>query len=287
MKKYIRTISIAVSALFISQVNAGVTVIDFDDASIVHGTIVDSEYSGVGVSITSINTKGTANTGNDVIDRQVAFNTDLDNTEDWDLEYDDNRNEYNEADSNPFAYTALEIDGVSYGETPGNILILQENGTGCIDGVCDSPDDEGGTNPAGYFEFTFDTLVDIISLDTFDIEDNGEFVIQFFANNLLVATRTESTLNGNTTAKAVGQDVAIFGTSDYTVQTGDNTLQTMDDGQFVRQLLNITGIDRMRIQLPGSGAIDNLAFRTTEVSAPASLGILSLALLLMIRRARK
>ena len=281
MKKYIKTISIAASALFISQVNAGVTVIDFDDVGIVHGTIVDSEYSSTGVSITSVNTKGTiANTSDDVTGRQVAFDTDRDNTADWDLEYDDSRNDYNKADSNPFAYTALVIDGVSYGETPGNVLILQENGTGCGDGVCDVPDDEGGTNPAGYFEFTFDTLVDIISLDTFDIEDNGEFVIQFFSGTTLVSTLVE-------TSKSAGNVVSIFNSPNYIVEADHNTLQTMGDGQFVRQLLNITGINMMRIQLPGSGAIDNLAFRTQDVSAPASLGILSLALLLMIRRARK
>ena len=280
MKKYIRAISIAVSALFISQVNAGVTVIDFDDASIGHGTIVDSEYSGMGVSITSVNTKGTASTSDDVTGRQVAFDADsvAGSTSDPDLEYNNNGNDYNGVGA--FGYTALNIDGVSYGNTPGNVLILQENNVGCDDGVCNDPDDEGGSNPAGYFEFTFDTLVDIISLDTFDIEDKGEFVIQFFAGTTLVSTLVE-------TSKSVGDVVSIFNAPNYTVQAGDNTLQTMGDGQFVRQLLNIVGIDSLRIQLPGSGAIDNLAFRTQEVSAPASLGIISLALLLMIRRVRK
>ena len=280
MKKYIRAISIAVYALFIPQVNAGVTVIDFDDASIVHGTIVDSEYLGVGVSITSVNTKGTASTSDDVTGRQVAFDADsvAGSTSDPDLEYNNNGNDYNGVGA--FSYTALNIDGVSYGNTPGNVLILQENNVGCDDGVCNDPDDEGGSNPAGYFEFTFDTLVDIISLDTFDIEDKGEFVIQFFAGTTLVSTLVE-------TSKSVGDVVSIFNAPNYTVQAGDNTLQTMGDGQFVRQLLNIVGIDSLRIQLPGSGAIDNLAFRTQEVSAPASLGIISLALLLMIRRVRK
>jgi hypothetical protein len=281
MKKYIRTISIAVSALFISQVHAGVTVIDFDKVGIVHGTIVDDEYLGLGVGITSVNTKGNVgNTNDHVTGLQVAFNADsnVGTTSDPDLEYNNNGNDYNGGGA--FSYTALNIDGVSYGNTPGNILILQENDTDCDSGVCSDPDDEGGSNPAGYFEFTFDTLVDIISLDTFDIEDNGEFVIQFFAGTTLVSTLVE-------TGKSAGQVVSIFNSPDYIVQAGDNTLQTMGDGQFVRQLLNVVGIDSLRIQLPGSGAIDNLAFRTKEVSAPASLGILSLALLLMIRRARK
>lgn len=290
MNKYIRTLSVAVSALFISQVNAGVTVLDFDAPSISNGTIVDNEYSALGVSITSLNYDnptsggGARDTGGSNVENvQVAFDTSINSSADPDLEYNDDNNSYNGVKGDGFQYTALEIDGVTYANTPGNVLIMQnaQNIGSCNDTECTNPNDENGTNAAGYFEFTFDTLVDIISLDTFDIEDNGEFVIQFFANDVLVETRVE-------TGKSVGDTVRLANPiPDYTVQAGDSTLQTMGNGQFVRQLLNIVGIDMMRIQLPGSGAIDNLAFRTAEVSAPASLGILSLALLLMIRRARK
>lgn len=290
MKKYFKTISIAVFTLFISQVNAGVTVIDFDTDSngdpIVNGQVIDTELGDVTLTVNN-NYGAGANYG-------VAFDTLHDSVQDEDLEFHGNGNAYDGTEGNTnFRYTELVVDNVGFGATPGNILIMQNTDQynssldGCDTGICDNPNDENGTNPAGYFEFNFGQLVDIISLDTFDIEDNGEFVIQFFANNLLVATRTESSLNGNTTAKAIGQDVSIYGSADYTVQAGDNTLQTMNDGQFVRQLLNISGIDMMRIQLPGSGAIDNLAFRTAEVSAPATLGILSLGLLMMIRRSRK
>jgi hypothetical protein len=289
MKKMTKILSALVVACSVQNVYAGVTVLDFDAPTILNGTIVDNEYNSVGVDISSVNVNDTnGNTSDDIIGVQIAFDTNLNGTLDPDLEYNNNSNEYNDNNSNPFAYTALEIDGVNYGETPGNVLIMQntDNIGSCNAFVCTSPNDENGTNPAGYFEFTFDTLVDIISLDTFDIEDNGEFVIQFFAGNNLIATKVEG-VSGSNPGKNVGDTVSIFDSPDYTVQAGDNTLKTMGDGQFVRQLLNITGIDRLRIQIPGSGAIDNLAFRTAEVSAPATLGLLSIALLMMRIRSRK
>ncbi|MFT2090632.1 hypothetical protein [Paraglaciecola sp. 2405UD69-4] len=279
------------SVISLSQAHAGVTVIDFDTDSngnaITNGQIVDDEYASAGVSITSVNVNNTTSkTSDDIEGIQVAFDTNLSGTEDPDLEYNRNRNDYN--GTGQYSYTALNIDGIQFADTPDNVLIMQNadfindsaNGNTCDAFSCTTPNDENGTNPAGYFEFTFDTLVDIISLDTFDIEDNGEFVIQFFANDNLVATRVE-------TDKAVGDTVSIFDSADYTVQAGDDTLLTMGDGQFVRQLLNITGIDRLRVQIPGSGAIDNLAFRTAEVPAPATLSLLAFAMLLIARRVRK
>jgi hypothetical protein len=267
MKKYIRMISIAVSTLFLSQVNAGVTVIDFDTDSngdpIVNGQVIDTELGDVTLTVHN----------NHAINNQphigVAFDTLHNSVQDEDLEYNGAGNAYNGA--GPYSYTELVIDTVGFGDTPGNILIMQNTDQysdsldGCNTGICDNPNDENGTNPAGYFEFDFGQIVDVISLDTFDLEDNGDFIIQFFANGDLVTTMTE--LDGG---------------------TGFAPLQVMLDGQFVRQMLNVVGVDMMRVTLPGSGAIDNLAFRTAEVvSAPATLSILSLGLLMMIRRSRK
>ena len=286
MKKINSRVLIAVSSLFISQVNAGVTVLDFDEVNIVHGTIVDDEYSSMGVTIGSLNYNSPngivgggatdVNTTNNIVDIQVAFDTTTTGNQDTDLEYS--------STGYAHGYTPLVIEGVTYGNNnhPGNVLILQnaDNLGDCSAIKCDTPNDEAGTNAAGYFVFSFNTMVDIISLDTFDVEDNGEFVIQFFRNDVLIASRVEVDA-GNTVAMANPINDII------NVTNQQRTLLTMQDGAFERQILNIEGINIMRIQLPGSGAIDKLAFRTTEVAAPATLSILSLGFLLLIRRTKK
>jgi hypothetical protein len=269
MNKITKRITIAVATLFALQANAGVTVIDFDTDSggnaIVNGQVIDTELGDVTLTVANFNNEASNLDTTD--DYAVAFDTLHDSVQDEDLEYNGAGNAYN--GTGPFSYTELEIDGIGFGDTPGNILIMQnidqysDSLDGCDTGICDNPNDENGTDPAGYFEFNFGQIVDIISLDTFDIEDNGEFIISLFANNSLVTTMTETSAG-----------------------LGATTLQEMGDGEFVRQILNVVGVDMIRIQLPGSGAIDNLAFRTAEVSAPATLGILSLALLMMRRRAR-
>jgi hypothetical protein len=43
-----------------------------------------------------------------------------------------------------------------------------------------SLDDENRTDLTIYFEYTFDTLINIISLNTFRIQHNITFFIQFF-----------------------------------------------------------------------------------------------------------
>lgn len=298
MNKISKVLSALISALFISNSYAGVTVIDFDTATngnnpnIIHGRIIDNEYKNIGVNITSVNVNDTSDTSDDIVNLQVAFDTDRTNTADSDLEF------YNRTTpkTQKYNYTALEIDGINFGATPGNVLIMQnadyaQKSPGtlyndlanneCNEWICKTPDDENGTDPAGYFEFTFDTLVDIISLDTFDIEDNGEFVIQFFVDDTLVETLVETDKLNNDT-------VEIFGADDFEVTDATNQakLQTMQNEEFVRQVLNVVGINRLRIQIPGSGAIDNLAFRTQDVPVPATLGIFALALLFIARRAK-
>mgnify|MGYP002807329504 CR=1 FL=1 len=90
-----------------------------------------------------------------------------------------------------------------------------------------------------------------MSLDTFGIEHNGVFYIQFFAENGLVATRVK----GVDWIDNVGDVVSILGTPNYTVQTWGNSLLTMFAGQFVRQTLNITKIYRLSIQISSYDAI--------------------------------
>lgn len=244
-------LSIASPAAF-----AGINVIDFDKTStggnISDGRIIDNEYlSGFGVSISGCNWRGSATnhqmknnkcTSKDIANRQVAFNTNNNYSEDDDLEFYNSHNDYKKE------YTALNIGDYKGANRPNNILIIQEDhGQNCTALTCVNPNDEGA-RPAGFFEFNFDQLVDIVSIDFFDIEEGSNS----FKNRI-------SFYEGNTEK--------TFG---FVPQTGD--------GSFERTSFNVTGIDRLVVRMPGSGGIDNLVFRTgqVDVPAPASLAVLLL-----------
>ncbi len=245
------------AGLFVSHAQAGISVLDFN--SFANGQIIDNEYADdYGVQISSVNYKGSKK---DVIGRQVAFDTLKSNTRDPDLEFNNTRNDYNDLSSS-YQYTALSLPGYQGQTNPGNVLILQENKRGCGDGVCDRPDDEG-TRAAGYFEFTFNSLVDILNIDFFDVEDQAGQDSKFFA-------------------------IQFFDTDNNEIHK-NNYVPTMGDGQFVRQAFSgIDGVKRLVLNMPGSGAIDNLAFRATEeVPAPVALLILALGLAFTIRHKLK
>ncbi len=262
MKNLSKLFAVMLPALGMSIAHANVRVIDFDtDAqgnAITHGQIVDNEYADWGVQITSVAENDPKNP------IQVAFDTNETGTSDGDLEFNNPSNSYNselvrtgedltDYESN-FSYTSLEIDGYGDIDSPGNVLIIQNvnKRDECNELSCKDPDDQA--RPAGYFEFKFDFLVNIISLDTFDFDETNLLTAQFFD------AKDDEIKNG-----------FVF--------------QDMVDGGFLRQDVNVSGVKRLVLNLPGSGAIDNLAFK--EVSGPASLGLLGFALLLMVRRARK
>jgi hypothetical protein len=234
---------------------AGVTVLDFD--SFENGQIVDDEYlSNYGVSIDSLNYRSGGIEG-----RQVAFNTLNDSSRDNDLEFNNVNNDYNNVNSD-FAYTALNIENYQGAQNPGNVLILQENSWGCDDGVCDAPDDEGN-RAAGYFEFGFSSLVSILNIDFFDVEDSTGQDAKFYAIHFFDENNNEIHKN--------------------------NFVPTMDDGQFVRMAFQgVDNVKRLVLNLPGSGAIDNLAFRsgidTAEVPEPGTLALFSIALAFSFRK---
>jgi hypothetical protein len=235
--------------------HAAINVLDFD--SFQNGQIVDNQYlASHGVSIDSVNYKGNED---DVLGLQVAFNTLNNNSRDNDLEFNNNNNDYNDIDS-AYSYTALNMPGYSGASDPGNVLILQENNEGCSDGICDTPDDEA-SRAAGYFEFSFTSLVSILNIDFFDVEDKAGQDQKFYAIQFFDGDNKEIHKN--------------------------NYVPTMGDGQFVRQAF--TGIDnvkRLVLNMPGSGAIDNLAFRTAEVPEPGTLAILFVALGFSLRYKR-
>jgi len=246
-------LSLAAPAAF-----AGYNVIDFDKtdtgANISDGRIIDNEYlTNFGVTISGCNWRGTATThqmknnkctSNDIANNQVAFDTNNSHSWDNDLEFNNPHNDYSTE------YTALNIGDYQGSSKPNNILIIQEDWKQHCDAVeCENPNDEGA-QPAGFFQFDFDQLVDIVSIDFFDIEEgtnSWKNRISFYEGN---------------TEKSFGN----------VPQTGD--------GSYERVAFNAVGIDRLVIRMPGSGAIDNLVFRTghADVPAPASLAVLLLGI---------
>ncbi len=243
---------------------AGFNVIDFDKtdtgSNIVDGQIINDEYlANFGVTISGCNWNGNASntefkgnicntaSGNDIANKQVAFDTNNNKSEDNDLEFNNTKNDYKSE------YTALNIGDYQGSSQPNNILIIQESkDQDCSTTICDAPNDEGG-QPAGFFEFNFDQLVDIVSIDFFDIEENN----------------TNSEIYTNRISFYEGNDEKSFG---FVPQTGD--------GSFERTAFNVTGINRLVIRMPGSGGIDNLVFRTghADVPAPASIAVLLLGI---------
>lgn len=281
MRKLSKILAVLIPAISISYAHATVRVINFDtDAqgnTITHGQIVDNEYANWGVNITSVATKDPENP------IQVAFDTRRNNTSDDDLEFSNNNNVYNQPD-HEFGYTALEIDGTTFGTplsaedstiTPGNVLLIQNVNkrtpsytgnqltAGCDVETCIDPDDQA--KPAGYFEFTFDFLVDIVSLDTFDFEEDE--VTEGVLNRRLLTAQ-------------------FFDENDQEIPVG-YVFEAMIDGGFKRQNVSVNDVQRLVLNLPGSGAIDNLVYKTAEVSAPATLGLLGLSLLFISRRVNR
>ena len=133
---------------------------------------------------------------------------------------------------------------------PGNVLIIHEHPSECSNGTtCTDPDDEG-SRPAGYFDIVFADAVTLQSIDFFDIE-TGE--------------------NGSTPNNAI----KLFGFGGLEIMA--NTFYTPDTGgnnTWDRLVFNVDGVKSMRINMGGSGAIDNINF----VPEPTTLALLGLGL---------
>lgn len=220
---------------------AGATTITFDDLGLVHGEIV----TGVpGVTIVATNY-------NRSFDYAVAFDTEATGTADPDLE----------ATSGGLPRWS---GGNLVGQELGLALILQENSTGCGDGVCDSPDDEG-RRPAGWISFRFDQPVLSVGFDLIDVDSLG-------------------TENGFVTFRDVYGVGAVVDFSIFLAgyEIGDNTANRI--APFTAEALGIGPIDEVVIKLAGSGAIDNLTYTTVPEPATALFLATGLAILGVSRR---
>ncbi|MFC3122055.1 hypothetical protein [Agaribacter flavus] len=283
MKKTILSSIVTCCSIFVaSNSHAALRVLDFDlDANgnaIQNGQIIDDEYSSWGVQISGCNINGAVSSGTDQINgicaddggdkaqRQTTFDTSLENTADPDLEFFNNGTQYESregTDSVKKFYDPLSERKEFYEDLysderretykkPGNVLIIHENNT-CNGNECSNPDDEG-TRPAGFFVFEFtNNPVDILSLDFFDVEVTESQFGQ-------PATKLYFFLTNNTVREA---DVPGIG-----------------HGHYQREnYSNMFGVTKLVVNMPGSGAINNLVFRdstpqSAEVNAPAALAFL-------------
>lgn len=204
-------------------------IIDFEGYSA--GTIIDDEYTtSQGVTIKGVNTYNTPDTHN------VATIFDS--------------NAYTGGDKDLAAPFYKSTDALKENPfTPGNILIIHETANECDGITCTDPDDEGKSGPAGsgYFEFSFSESITLNSVDFFDIEYNEanapKFAIELFSDDAFTNVVFEDTYFVPTTG-------------------GDNTW----DRLFFS---NVTGVKSIRINLGGSGAIDNIDY--TSIPEPSSM----------------
>lgn len=286
-----------------SSAFAEVHVLDFDSNTdidgnvypIVAGQVIDTEYAAMGVTISScnyarnedrLNVIDNCRKGNGWQQTQITYDTVGNSKIDTDLEFKLENGVYESKDferangvGDVYNTNGLP-DSFNSRTNPGNILILSEyenkrkNTDPAPDGIFDNRIYEAdkindqGSRAAGYFTFDFDFAVNLESIDFFDIEDeDGQnpafYAIQFYGEN--------------------GDELTDLTTS----------VPTLKNGEWTRVQYDIMGVYSIRINLPGSGGIDNLAFSKTdpnppsEVSTPASIMLLSLSAAFILRRRRK
>ncbi|MEM9058300.1 MAG: thrombospondin type 3 repeat:Cna B-type [Pseudomonadota bacterium] len=213
--------------------SASAAVLDFEGFAA--GTIIDDEYSSMGITISVQNIGGGPDLG-------VVFDTGNPTGGDDDL-------------GAPFAPGPDNELGML---DPGNVLIIQERDN-CDGLTCTVPDDEG-TRAAGHIRIDFGGLVELSSIDFFDIE---------------MAETGPGEENRITLFDANGMAMSL---DFFTPDTGG-------DNRWDQVEFNVSGVSAVQINLGGSGAIDNIVFTPVPVPAAFMLFAGALAALGFTRRA--
>jgi len=232
---------IAAAALWVAgSAGAAPITLTFDDLGLVHGSVVNTQYSGVTISADNIGGGP---------DLAVAFDSNLSNTRDEDLEF-----------GNGWSAGNLAPD-----TRLGNLLIIQENPNGCQDGICDAPDDEG-SRPAGSLIFDFDVAVTSFQFDVVDIEsfalENGSVTLFDGASSMTLTLAQIFPLDG---------------------VLGDNSANRLDP-ILVSALSGISQITRVELNFGGSVGVDNVTFE--PVPEPSTAALLALGVVALGARAR-
>lgn len=168
-------------------------------------------------------------------------------------------------------------------ERLGNLLIIQENDTGDIGDNVEADDE--GKRAAGTLDFYFDAPITELGFDLIDIENTekggGYFAVLFNGDNA-VGQINFSALDSNTTGNPF---------YDNSIEFGNNTANRVAVQQISFWTQNASGgsvesVDRVRFQLGGSGALDNITFTATPSPTAAFAGLMGgFGLFLRRRRA--
>jgi hypothetical protein len=239
--------------LQVPAVSAPALTIDFE--ALAHGEVVADQYQTDGVNFAFDNFNRSFDIG-------VAFDTGSTGNVDVDLE-------------GPFSVGNLA------GTDLGNILVLNQNRTGCTDGICDVPDDEG-RRAAGTIALELGSLATDFGFDLIDVEDvtleNGS--VAFFAGDSatpLLSVRFDEMF--------CPANQGPF--CDASLVSGNHSANRIQP--FGAAAIG-GGFDRVLITLGGSGGVDNLLTTlSTEVPEPSALWLAAPAIggLLTLARRRR
>jgi len=237
---------------------AGLT-LDFE--GLAHGEIVDSDFAGVGVTITATNP-------NRSFDLAVAFDTNQTGTADPDLEGPPT--------------TSWAGGNLAPGTVLNTILVLQENGTGCSAGqvsgsaadICDDPDDDVR---GGSLRLDFATSMTGLGLDLVDVNDSGGGHLNFLVGNVSVGKIDFSDF---TSAASPWFDPSVSFGNHFANRISPITATMLNQ---VFGNVPLSGFDSLIVSFEDSGGIDNVTF----APEPGSFALLAGGLLALAGAARR
>jgi len=247
--------AVAAMGFLLGSGSTSAFVLDFEDGSFIggpvlqHGTVINGTHqvadSGINIGISAENNGGGPHLA-------VVFDTTLTGTRDPDLQDPFHApsagNPYFTDPGDSTSNAVYEVGFVlSEMERPGNILIVQENGNGCGDGVCDDPDDEAGGPNSISFDF-MDGPITAKSIDLFDLNGGNQ--------NETATISLFSDLGGTQLIDSItvkGSDIG-----------GDNRA-----GRLLFTASGIENVSKISVLFSSSGATGNLVY---DVPSPGNPG---------------